>query len=172
MTSDACVKRSSCKAGRQIQIVLNWLAGFCVGCCIFCVCEPFFLSLMRSLIVQPVSIVGLLASVFLPFLLTYYSIVTNNDFYFLITCFSKALCFGFTGAYISAAFLSAGWLLRFLFLFSDCCTLPLLFLIWFSIPNTSDRSLMKLKFWRCVLLSLVVAITDFWVVSPFLSGLF
>lgn len=45
-------------------------------------------------------------------------------------CFIKGFLFSFVSAGIFRQFGSAGWLFRYLLLFSDCITLPLLYLFW------------------------------------------
>lgn len=172
MTYYAYHKFFTCKYGGLIQLFLCWITGICTGFGIYITHRPLFYSLMRGLAFQPVSIVGLFVSVFLPFLFTYFFITTNKRAYILVFCFLKALSFGFTGAYVISSFGSAGWLMIGLFMFSDCCTLPLLYYLWISTYISHEVDCIKVKFWVCTVLCLVVVWLDFVVISPFLHGLF
>ena len=168
MLYNACRKACSCIYSRWIQLLLSWMIGIFAGFYFNYVCRPFSLSLMRSLIFQPVSIVGVFASVVLPFLFTYFAAITNRFIYVLFVCFLKAFSFAFTGASVSVAYLTADWMIRALLLFSDICTLPLLFYLWISACNDT---LARIKFCLYILFSSVIASIDLCVVSPFLCGL-
>lgn len=152
-------------------VLLVWIAGLIIGCCIFYACNQDFLSLMGSAVYQPVSIVGILASMFFPFFFVYLSIIANNSVYALIVVFLKAVAFAFTGAMIADRYLSAGWLLRFLFLFSDYCFLPVLIWFWLRQPDAKGILRIRIRLLVIVLLAIVVALINFLFISPLLHSL-
>lgn len=172
MTYNALVDLYSNTIQRYISLLIYWLCGLCTGCFLFYACGPFILSLMPCMPFQQVSIVGLLASIFLPFLFTYFSIVTGRSSYIFFVCFLKTLSFGFTGTYLVFTYLSANWLIQFLFLFSDCCCLPIFMWIWLSFFDSLPKSVVLQRFVFCFCVGFLVTLFDFNVVSPFMYGLF
>jgi hypothetical protein len=83
----------------------------------------------------------------------------------------KAVSFGFSWALLSQIFLSAAWLLQLLLLFSNTSFMIVLFLYWFrglsadNLPGNAD-------FFICFSLGFFIAAIDYFVISPFLLGLF
>ena len=171
MTVNAFTTVFSCKMRRLTYLFLLWPLGLLAGYGFFYACRPFLSPLMPSLLVQPVSIVGFFVSIFLPFLFTSLSIVTHNPVYCLTVCFIKALAFGFTGSVVAYFYMSAGWLVRLIFLFSDCCTLPVLFLLWLNVLSSEERTHCQRLVLGCVLYCIAVIVIDYCVISPFLYGL-
>ena len=155
----------------RISLCIFWLLGISVGCWISQVLKPSFFLLMRSVVCQPVSIVGLFTSIFLPLILSYLSFLCKKPVIILIVCFLKAVAFSFSGVLLSQFFGSASWLLRFLFLFSDNCFMIVLFYLWYQFCG----SLEYLGYSNLIMysvLGLCVAATDYFVISPLLMGLF
>jgi len=150
---------------------ITWLIGLISGACFSLFLKPSFFSVMRSAFFQPVSIVGLFASVFFPLTCSFFSILIDKPIMILIVCFIKAVAYGFSGAMISLCFDSASWLFSFLFLFSDSCFLIILFFLWF---RRSDflHSPGSYDFLLCSVLGLLIVVADYFVISPFLLGLF
>ena len=64
----------------------------------------------------------------LPFLLTCVFWILGPAFLFPI-CYGRAFLFAFVHTLFFISFGSAGWLLRWLFLFSDCMSLPLFYFL-------------------------------------------
>ena len=159
------------KNRKSIYILVVWVAGLIIGCGIFYTCRTDFLSLMGSAVFQPVSIVGMLSSMFFPFFFIYLSIITNNSIYTLIVIFIKAVSFASTGALIAELYVSAGWLLRFLFLFSDYCFLPVLIWLWMRCSDSEGALRIKLRLLVIILFALAVASINYWFVSPLLQSL-
>ena len=149
-------------------LVCVWIFGLLIGICLY---KPFSFTLMCSTVSQPVSIVGLFAIIFLPLIFSYFSFLMNKPIIILIVCFIKAVAFGFSGILISQTYASASWLVRLLFLFSDCCCVLVLFVLWFRYIHNSCKyrvSDISVSF----IVGYMIAITDFIVISPFLKGLF
>lgn len=154
-----------------IAFSLLWFAGILTGFGLFLLCKPFLFLQMRSVIVQPVSIVGLCCSIFLPLLCTYTAVLTNRSFLALSVCFIKAASFCFTLSWISALYDTASWLLSLLFMFSDSCFMLVMFLLWMRYPSVADSKCNRIfccsAFW-----GLLISFGDYFVISPFLNGLF
>lgn len=156
---------------RCVYLCFSWILGLCAGCGLYHVMKPSSFLLMRSAILQPVSIVGLFASVFLPLICSYFSILTDKPIIIWIVCFLKAVAFGFSGVLVSQCFYDASWLVRFLFLFSDSCFLVVLFSLWFRrCANVCIDGYADFAF--SAVLGFCIAAADYFVISPFLMGLF
>ncbi len=90
----------------------------------------FSVSLMRSALCSDVSIFRLLCVILLPFLFSAFAVYFSKPRVLYLIAFLKAFLFAFVSAGITLAFGSAGWLVRWLVMFSDCLSLPLLWLYW------------------------------------------
>lgn len=163
-----CCVLSSKEVRRSITLICCWVAGLIVG---YCYCEPYFLPLMHSAVLQPVSIVGLLACIFLPLICSYFSFLTDKPVIIMIVCFIKAVAFGFSGSLISQCFYTASWMIRFLFLFSDCCVMLLLWILWLRRFSNSHITGMK-DISVCAVLCAGIAAADYFLISPIMLRLF
>ena len=152
-------------------LILTWFCGLLTGSGFFFLSEPLFYPQMRSILLQPVSIIGLMFSTFLPLLCTYFSVCLNKPIIIWIVCFFKAVAFSFSFAWIFVFFGSASWLYRLLFMFSDYCFLLALFVLWIRYffnahdPNAFD-------FLLYTVFALFVTAVDYLYVSPFVLGIF
>lgn len=172
MTYFAYSRNSSIVRHRfEIALILFWLCGLLTGSIICLFLEPSVSLLMRSAVFQPVSIVGLFVSVFLPLICSYLSFLTNNRIAVLLVCFLKAAAYAFSGVMMSLCFGSASWLFRFLFLFSDNCFLVILCFLWFQCGDRLSPLSSK-DFLVCTVFGLLFVSVDYFVISPFLMGLF
>ena len=155
---------------KLLSLFLVWSFGLIVGCNLFYTCRLYFLSLMGSVAMQSVSIVGVLASMLFPLFFSYLSIITNNSIYILIVIFLKAVSFGFTGTLLEDLYLTAGWLLRFLFLFSDYCFLPAC--CWFHLFVAGNKTRIRSSLIVILIFAVVLTMINFSVISPLLQSLF
>ena len=83
-----------------------------------------------------------------------------------VLCFLKAFLFSFVSMGVLAYAGSGGWLLRYLFLFSDCVTLPVLFGYWFGFVSAPIKSRLVLTTCVVLLALAVVTILDYHVIAP------
>ena len=157
----------SCKC-TMYHLAWAWLSGLIIG----------FLAAMSSgyfdfhgqfTSARPTFLSVLAVTVF-PFLVS--AVLSLAGQLWLIPCISFLKAFGF--AYISVlvmnAYGSAGWLIQFLTMFSDCVSLPLLWWFWCSLLK-SERSL-QISAAAAPILVLIAAIwVDHRMILPFLSGL-
>ena len=155
----------------SVVFSLCWSAGILAGFGLFLIYGPSFSFQMRSAVTQPVSIIGLLFSIFLPLLCTYISVLINRPFFLLSICFIKAASFGFTLFGITEIYGTASWLFCILFTFSDIFFLFVLFLLWLRYPDCYD-SKSRCPFCFSVMIGLLIVFVDYFVITPFLCGLF
>ena len=129
-----------------------------------------YLLLMRVAAMTRPSIIGLAVSVLLPFLITIGSVYFARPSIIYILAFLWAELFGYSSACLQLMFGSAGWLIRFLLLFTQCFTAPLL--CWLMIRYIGG---IKHSFLRDSLIAVSIALTigtiDYFIISPFLTAL-
>ncbi|MBQ9762411.1 MAG: hypothetical protein IJV82_04965 [Oscillospiraceae bacterium] len=103
-----------------------------------------------------------------PFLFSGLAVYLRETWLLLFVCGAKAFSFGFCSFGVILAFGQGSWLVRFLFLFSDCLLIPVLFLYWVRhlYERRSDWEL-----FLCLIAALMVFSFDFWVISPFLVSI-
>ena len=118
-----------------------------------------FVSLMRACCESRVSIVGLVTVPFLPFLFSAVAVYLSSLPLLYLTAFFKTFSFGFCIFAVTRSFGSAGWLIRFLLLFTDICTLPVLLRFQYV-----QSRLGRKNFWRnsicCALYFVGVCLID------------
>lgn len=155
----------SCRVSKYTPFIC-WIFGILIGFFFAFTNQEPFLSLMRSVVSQPVSIVGLLVSIFLPLIL---SAFTFSPVMLLLICFLKAISFGFTFALASLYFYNAAWLFRTLFLFSDLiCSVVLLGL---CIRSFDAKKHFFLDCYIGIMICIMAVGIDYLMISPFLQGL-
>lgn len=154
---------------RYLSVIFLWAIGLFAGVCISFACKPHF-SLMLSVFYQPVSIVGLLACIYLPLFVSYVSIISHNPIWFFAICLFKAIAFGFCCGFISSTYHTAAWLIRYLFLFSDGSFLFWLLWLWLRFYDLNQESCRHL-FFTCCFVGAIIAVVDYFVISPFLVGI-
>lgn len=151
---------------RTAFLAFFWCMGLLSGAILAQYADEIHFSLMRRAAACSVSIVGLVA-VLLPFLFTAIAVNLSNCFVIFFLAFLKALLFSYHGCIISVAFGSAGWLVRYLLLFTDACTIPILLWLWIRCMDHQRVGLLR-NIFICALASAAVGLIDFCVVSPFL----
>lgn len=118
----------NCRSCRK-SLVVFWCVGLICG--IFTAAGAGNLSsLMRACCHSRVSIVGLMFVPTLPFLFSAVAVYFSFPRLLYPIGFLKAFSFGFCLQAVSSAFGSAGWLMRFLLLFTNCMTIPVLCWFW------------------------------------------
>ena len=153
---------------RFILFCIAFMLGLLAGV-LFITQYPFY-SLMRLLSYPQMSIVvGFFVSA-TPFLVFYIVVRCSVNFLIMPLAFLKALCFMYCFGGISFVYTDAGWLVRFLLLFTDCFSVPLL--IWYvgRILRKNQKSLNRGTGF-CLVVLLVIRWIDYSVISPFVSEL-
>lgn len=161
---------SFCRKNAAVYLACAWCAGLLSGCIFGTVSASFPFSLMRTAMLRPVSIFGLLTVLYLPLLFSAFAVYISQIWLLIPICFLKAFAFSFLAAACSVQQASGGWLLRFLLLFSDCLAIPLLYWVWYRACCRSRRDALYSDLVAGFLL-LPIGAMDFLYISPFLSNL-
>lgn len=149
---------------------VSWLSGMVLGTLTANATKDDLIPMIQSSICSPVSIIGLLAAALLPFLLSAFAVLMSEPWLLLIISTFKAFSFSFCACGVSLAFGQSGWLVRFLFLFSDLCLVPLLYFYW--LRHISGN--IKVRQWElpiCLCAAAAIGGIDYCFIAPFLVSL-
>lgn len=148
---------------------LIWSAAMICGACLATKARFDSVSLMRALADSRMSIVlpGVVA--ILPLVLSAVALRLSCAYLFLPIAGLEAFAFGFAGTLIFNLFGNAGWLMRWLLLFTDSVFVILQLWYWFRciFKPSSNHSVFSF----CVLSGVVLISLDAFVVSPFAAML-
>ena len=158
------------RKGCTAFLALSWLAGLLFGAAMFLSAGNHILPWMRGVPYGSVSISGLLCVTALPFLFSAFAVYISEPRLLLLVSFGKAFLFSYVSLGILSCFGSAGWLIRWLLMFSDLMFLPALYWFWQrhisgSFRFSGTESLLMLSF--CMLVGSI----DYCCVSPLLAEL-
>ena len=151
-------------------LALSWFSGMLLGTCAALAASEFLVPMMRQSVTRSVSIPGLLAASTIPFLFSAFAVSLSEPWLLLIISTLKAFGFSFCACGVSLAFGQSSWLVRFLFLFSDHCLIPLMFLYW--LRHIQGQATARL--WEsavCIGVAVLVGCMDYCLVAPFLVSL-
>lgn len=127
-----------------------------------------YILLMRMAASRPVSIVGTLVAVIVPFLVSVFLITHSKPWLVYLICGTRLFLFSAAGWAIARSFGSAGWLVRLTLQFPDLCLIPVLIL--FSIRALTGGGSRRYTL-RCILFSAAVGMIYYCMISPFLANL-
>lgn len=147
-------------------LITACVLGFIFGYWIFGLGQALFSSLMRSASCYSVSIVGLLLVVALPFLISALAVAYNKPLIIYILCFVKSILYSVCAFAVYSTYGSAGWLMQFLVLFLDNCTMVFLWIVWGSYTLLSRMDVRKVLA-ICFGLSVLAWVLDCYVISQF-----
>ena len=123
--------------------------------------------MMRQADLGSVSIVLHLVAQLLPFLIAAYAASISRLWLLNAVCGCKLFSFSHTGTLIWIAFGSAGWLVRFLFLFSDIILSPVL--CWYCFRRLMGDCDEKNDLRICIGITVITALIYCLFISPFLA---
>lgn len=152
-------------AVRRILLGMAWLLGMLIAVVTYS--QTCISSMMHLAASDQVSIVSLIVSVLLPYLLSAFAVYISKPLLLLPIAFLRGFSLMLVLIGTTEAFGSAGWLVRSLFLFSDLFFMPFLYLFW----RRSISGAPKDGRWVCCAAGLILACLDYRFVSPFLAGL-
>lgn len=114
-----------------------------------------------------VTIVGLAAVSFLPFLISAFAVSFRRFRLLPLIAFFKALLFSYVSLGIMAAYGDGGWLSCLLLMFTDVLSLPVLLLYWLrqSRETTQSQDLLFLS------LLVLIGSMDYFIISPIAASL-
>jgi hypothetical protein len=107
-----------------------WITGFAAGIFVSKRAAPLFLSLMRGLSFDSVSIVGLIVSAGVPFLISAFAVIYSRPLLFYSVCFLKSFYFVFSSVTIINHYGSGGWLVQRFLMANEILNLPILYTFW------------------------------------------
>lgn len=148
-----------------IILALFWILGLFSGCVYHLNSGSATASLMCGALNGTVSIVSLLSVILLPFLLSALAVYFFKPAFLPVIAFFKACTMAFVATGLMSAYGSAGWLAQLMLMFSDLCTVPLLWLFWLRhLGNPGRCSVTE----SCLFLASVclVCFLDFYLISP------
>ena len=148
-----------------------WIAGLILGPTAVLGMNFDFDTLLHTAVQHDPSFIGLAVILILPLAISALAARYRIYFLFYVLAFFKAFCFSFCVYSIHLGFGSAGWLVRWLLVFSDSCMLIPLFLLWYR--NLSGKCFtFKKDITVCAVIAAVAGCIDICVISPFLTLLF
>lgn len=150
-------------------LAASWCSGLILGIFAAMRASNILVPMMHSAVNSPASIFGLFAAAVFPFLISIYAVSISEPWLLLIISAYKAFGFSFCACAVSFAFGQSGWLVRFLFLFSDHCLLPLLYLYWLRYVS-GDKPLSNWESGACIAAAVLVGCVDYFLISPFLAA--
>ena len=127
-----------------------------------------FLSLMRMVPLDHVSIVSLSFVLCFPFLLCFLAVLLSISWLLPIICFAKSLSFSCISLGMLTAFGGAGWLIRTLMMFGHILTFPLLICFCLRHGSGSKRGFFNSVSTIAAVLALIIA-TDRYFISHILG---
>ena len=150
-------------------LALFWFLGLVLGVFFSTAAGNTIATLMRTAVNSHVSISGLLTAILLPFLLSAFAVYIHEPWLLIPIAFAKAFVFSYVGLGVMTSYGSAGWLVRLLLMFGDCCSMPLLFWYWTRHISGQRKALLPVTA-VVLVLAFVIGSFDFCVVSPFLAS--
>lgn len=158
------------RKGRRFLLACCWIAGLLCGAWTGLSADSFLFLWLRGILWATPSMAGLLCVVLLPFLLSTLVVFLFRPGLLLLVCFGKAFLYAFASVSVLLAFGSAGWLFRWLLLFSDCVCAPVLYWFWLRyLPG--DRRLCVWDTAWMLSMGLLAGSLNYSVVAPFLARL-
>lgn len=155
---------------RRFLLILFWFLGVFIGIWIAQQTITVTSSLVRSVVDSRSSIVGLLTVLTVPFLISAILFKLSLPTLGFCIVFIKSLLFSYCSCSLVLAFGEAGWLMRWLLLFSDSCTVVLL--LWLWIRNiTGQGKKIKSDLLFCCLITVLIGCVDYYILSPFAAML-
>ena len=149
-------------------LAVSCLAGALAGVLISNAVGNHYFLLMRMATGSRVSIVGLAASIWIPFLVSVIFIVHSKPWFACLICTLHITDFVITGYTLAVSFAHAGWLTGCLMQFSDICLIPaLLYLCAIRILGKQCKRMVI----YLVVFAIVVGMIHYSLISPFLANL-
>ena len=148
-------------------LALSWITGLFVGAFIaYLAGDPLF-SLMRMALCRPVSIVSLLLTTCLPFLISAIAVYISKPDLLPLIALLKGVSFSMVSIAVFHAFGTAGWMMRSLVMFTDLAALPVLYVFWHR--HISGEFPVSMRDFGYVLVLCAVCSLDVYWITPFLA---
>ena len=145
---------------------LSWMLGMILGYVCSDAAQDQTVLLVRQSISAVPSMVGAVSVVLLPYLLSALAVSICEPWLILVISTFKAFSFTFCAWGVCLAFGQSSWLALFLFLFSDLCLIPALYLFW--LRSIRGERISGWGKWLFLAYALFVFVLDYWLIGPFL----
>lgn len=153
----------------RLLLLGGWLLGILFGC-FAASFLPVTNSTVQMLIHSRVSIIGVLTVCYLPLLFSAAIVWFSQNIYLIPLAFVKAFLFGSMSCVIVRNFSSAGWLIRWLYMFSDSVLSFVFLRLWFL---CMDKRCDRVKnFLYASLHCAVILVVDYFIIMPFTKTIF
>ena len=147
-----------------------WIVGLGLGVLTFRHTGEYTVATMYLRKWDQVSIISLFSCALLPFLFSAFAVYLHRPGLLLIICLVRAFLYGYVLLSVCSAFSGAGWLLRWLLLFTDSCTAALFFgYSWRHIHDTFGYFAAGFGF--CTAAVAMIVGVDYKFILPFLRQL-
>lgn len=152
-----------------LLLALFWCIGLLAGYAV--ATKTSYSVLMRMFSLDRVSFVGLVFTAIIPLVISTAAFRLSLPLLILPIAFMKAFLFSFCASALTLVYADAGWLARWLYIFSD--SFIVIFLLWFWVRNITgiNESLQK-DFAITLFASSLLICIDYFIVSPFSVMLF
>lgn len=154
----------------QLLFAVVLMLGFFIGAYISRMVPNSFLNLIYTNGDRAVSLWSLAVVLLLPLLISFVAFYFRIPILILLIGFLKAITFSFCSCGILYAYGDAGWLLRFLLLFSDSTMLFLLCWYWLR-HLEGNRLRLAQDTVLCIFGAILIGIIDYMYISPFTAML-
>ena len=159
-------RRNLCK----LLVLPVWISSLTLGILTARYSAHFLTPMVQSAVGLEPTFPALFRSAVLPFLLSAFAVFLSEPWLLLPICSMKAFGFGFCASGVYLAFGTAGWLVRFLFLFTDVLVIPIL-LFYCLRQLRSEKSFHLIEPLTFVGISSALAAVDYYVIAPFLVSI-
>lgn len=148
------------------SLVYIWISGLLVGFVLAFLCRGKIIGLVPIIYPAFLSAPGKFLLSLIPFLLSAYAVIFSHPKWMFWICGIKAICFAVCSFLLCLCYGQAGWLARWLIMFFDTCSIPLLFCywLWSFTENKSKNVYMHVIF---ALTIAAILIIDYRIVTPY-----
>ena len=151
---------------RRVLLSISWVFGMLSGC--------IYGQSLRDLSIQAVNMsvfglptmIGSISAALLPFLLSALVVSIGEPWLLLFISAFKAFSFSFCAWGVYLTFGQSSWLVLFLFLFSDLCLIPVLYLYW--LRHIRGEAAYIWEHLLMLVYVLMIAVLDQRITAPFL----
>lgn len=161
-------KPSQSRKYSTMILAFSWTLGLLFGICSI-VAGSFGPAFQQATDLLP-SCFSIISVLLLPIMISLLAVFADLRWIIFPLAFLKALAFAYVGWSVVITFGSAGWLIRLLFMFSDCASVPLLWWFWNKALTMEFDALIPASV-ATVMTVLGIGIVDYGVVAPFLVSL-
>lgn len=147
----------------RYAVALCWFIGLLLGFYVAIVQGKTFCIPAQSWLVAPVSFVHFASGRLIPVIITYLAYRMSETWLLFPVGIYNGICFGYCCTMIGLSFGAAGWLFRFMLLFSRVMITPALIYSWIS--GNSKTFLFRFMPVYAILILLV----DFFCIIPFID---